>query len=61
MNLSEKLYLSLCITINRYRYSYGRKPKGERLKKLLIPGIFPSYIYENVFENILEGWRKVLK
>jgi hypothetical protein len=39
MSVEEKIYYSLCITKNRYRFSYGRKPKGKRLKSLILPKI----------------------
>jgi len=61
MNINEKLYYSLCITINRFKYSYGRKPKGNRLKTLLIPNIPPAFVYKTIFENILEDWREIFK
>jgi len=38
LTLQEKIFYSICITSNRYRFNYGRKPKGERLKSILIPG-----------------------
>lgn len=41
MTLKEKLFYAMCITKNRYRFSYGRKPKGDKLKALLIPE-FPN-------------------
>lgn len=43
MSLNEKLYYALCITSNRFKFSYGRKPKGDRLAKILLPerGDFP--------------------
>lgn len=37
MTLEEKLYYATIITANRYKFSYGRKPKGERLKQITIP------------------------
>lgn len=37
MSLEVKLYYSVCITANRYLFSYGRKPKGNRLKSLKLP------------------------
>ena len=37
MTIQEKYYYAMCITANRYRFSYGRKPKGDRLPKLLVP------------------------
>jgi Type I restriction modification DNA specificity domain len=46
MSLQEKLYYSAVITAHRPLFSYGRKPKGERLKSLLIPQWAPKFIYE---------------
>lgn len=46
MSLQEKIYYAAVITANRPRFSYGRKPKGERLLGLLVPSQAPSYIYE---------------
>ena len=37
LTLQEKIFYSTCITSNRYRFNYGRKPKGERLKSISIP------------------------
>ncbi len=37
MPLELKLFYSTCITKNRYLFSYGRKPKGEKLKRILLP------------------------
>jgi len=59
MSINEKLYYSLCITINRFRYSYGRKPKGDRLKKLLVPAVPPSFVFDDIFGTILDDWRKI--
>jgi type I restriction enzyme M protein len=36
MPLSFQLFVSIAITNERWRYSYGRKPKGDRLKNLLL-------------------------
>ena len=36
MPLSFRLFIALAITNERWRYSYGRKPKGDRLKNLLL-------------------------
>ena len=42
MSLSEKLYYAMCISANRCNSSYGRKPKGDRLKSILITwGLIP--------------------
>ncbi|MDO5638980.1 MAG: restriction endonuclease subunit S [Neisseria sp.] len=37
MPMEVKLYYAKCITANRYLFSYGRKPKGEKLKSLKLP------------------------
>jgi hypothetical protein len=41
MTVHEKIYYARCITLNRFRFSYGRKPKGERLKSIKLP-TFPE-------------------
>jgi len=54
MSLQEKLYYAMAITCNRRRFSYGRKPKGNRLKDLVIPLYPPEYVYErDYFEEII--------
>jgi Type I restriction modification DNA specificity domain len=43
MNLKEKIFYSMCISKNRYKFSYGRKPKGQRLANIELPNqIFES-------------------
>ena len=37
MTLREKLFYAMCITKNRYKFSYGRKPKGEKLENIMLP------------------------
>ncbi len=37
MSLQEKLAYASLITANRFKFSYGRKPKGDRLEKILLP------------------------
>lgn len=44
MTIQEKLFYAKCITMNRYRFSYGRKPKGNRLKSIELPDVVPSWI-----------------
>ncbi|MFZ7137863.1 MAG: restriction endonuclease subunit S [archaeon] len=44
MGLSEKIYYAQCITKNRYRFSYGRKPKGDRLNSIMLPEHPPKSI-----------------
>lgn len=44
MTLKEKIYYARCITMNRYKFSYGRKPKGDRLKQIELPDTVPSWV-----------------
>ena len=37
MTLREKLFYAMCISRNRFKFSYGRKPKGEKLEAIMIP------------------------
>lgn len=37
MGIKEKIFYAMCITHNRRNFSYGRKPKGERLGKIKLP------------------------
>ena len=61
MSLQEKIYYAICITKNRYKFSYGRKPKGNRLKNILLPSTPPSFVYQNVFNEIFSNWKKIIK
>jgi len=61
MSLSEKLYYAMCISANRCNFSYGRKPKGDRLKSILIPKTPPAFVYEDVFGDIFSKWKKIIK
>jgi hypothetical protein len=61
MSLQEKIYYSICVTSNRFKFSYGRKPKGERLKEILIPACPPDFVYQDVFDEIFESWKKIVK
>lgn len=61
MTLQEKLYYSICITANRFKFSYGRKPKGDRLKNILIPASPPEFVYKEIFDEIFDNWKRVVK
>lgn len=37
MTLREKLFYAMCISRNRYKFSYGRKPKGVKLESIMLP------------------------
>ncbi len=56
MSLQEKLYYAMIITFNRFKFSYGRKPKGNRLLDLKVPEYPPEYIYtKQYFDKVLES------
>lgn len=42
MCLREKLFYAMCITKNRFKFSYGRKPKGAKLESILLPKNIPQ-------------------
>jgi hypothetical protein len=44
MTLQEKIYYARCITLNRLRFSYGRKPKGARLKSVELPDVLSEWV-----------------
>lgn len=48
MTLKEKLFYAYCISFNRFKFSYGRKPKGDKLKAILLPKAIPSQF--NLFD-----------
>ena len=52
MSLLEKIYYARCITKNRYRFSYGRKPKGKRLAMLELPAKIPDSFKAVNIDNI---------
>jgi uncharacterized protein YfkK (UPF0435 family) len=58
MTLLEKIYYARCITKNRYRFSYGRKPKGKRLGMINLPDTMPkefeSVDIESIRKNVNE-------
>lgn len=60
MSLQEKLYYAVCVTRNRYKFSYGRKPKGYRLEELLVPSFPPAFVFDNIFRNILNNWKQLV-
>lgn len=53
MSLQEKLYYAYVISTNRRLFSYGRKPKGERLKGMLIPEWAPHFVYAELLAEKL--------
>lgn len=60
MSLQEKIYYAICVTFNRRKFSYGRKPKGYRLEKLQLPSTPPVFVYDNIFRKVLNNWKKLV-
>ena len=55
MTLEERLFYSMAITSNRYKFDYARKPKGERLLSLLMPEYIGKLkLSNNVMDKIVE-------
>lgn len=54
MTMREKLAYSLFITKNRFKFSYGRKPKGEKLMSILVPDAIPLQWNNSDIEAYLE-------
>lgn len=54
MTLDEKLYYAFCISKNRFKFSYGRKPKGDKLKALMLPARseIPAFVKDTFEERI---------
>ncbi|WP_208952333.1 restriction endonuclease [Rahnella sp. ChDrAdgB13] len=56
MDVREKIFYARCITMNRYLFSYGRKPKGARLKAIELPSEVSDWVWNidasNVWSNL---------
>lgn len=59
MTLIEKLYYSYCISENRYKFSYGRKPKGKRLASIILPDCIPSDLNRKLTHSLNIACNKV--
>ena len=57
LSLKEKLYYATAITTTRWRFSYGRKPKGKRLETLELPAL-PSWVRTRTIPDLEEGFRE---
>lgn len=55
MTLREKLFYAMCISRNRFKFSYGRKPKGDKLASVLLPATISKEFNSLDLENYLEG------
>lgn len=58
MTLREKLFYALCITHNRFKFSYGRKPKGERLKSIMLPAAISRAFNELDLKAVVNSLRE---
>lgn len=56
MCIQEKLFYAQCITNNRYKFSYGRKPKGKRLSAILLPEYPPDYVLGYDIEKVMKNF-----
>ncbi len=61
MGLQEKLFYAQCITYNRYKFSYGRKPKGGRLKSIMIPEYPPEYVLNYDIDSVMRSFNSILE
>ncbi|MCM1134271.1 MAG: restriction endonuclease subunit S [Clostridium sp.] len=61
MELQEKLFYAQCITNNRYKFSYGRKPKGKRLKSIMLPEYPPNYVLDYNINSVVQSFNSVLE
>jgi hypothetical protein len=56
MSLQEKLFYAAVVSANRRLFSYGRKPKGERLRGMLVPEWAPRFVYvEQLAEKLVKN------
>ncbi|MBO5220768.1 MAG: restriction endonuclease subunit S [Clostridia bacterium] len=60
MSLQEKLFYAQCITNNRYKFSYGRKPKGARLLAVKVPEYPPKYVTDYNIDKVVNSFSGVL-
>lgn len=56
MSLNQKLWYAQAISFNRYRFSYGNKPKKDRMMKIQFPEPFelPDYVEQKKLPDISE-------
>jgi len=51
MKLCEKLFYSMCINANAYRYNYGRQA-NKTLKNIELPDVIPQWVYSTDIKPI---------
>lgn len=54
MTIKEKLFYAMCITHNRFKFSYGRKPKGQKLAEILLPNTITKDFDTINIDNIIK-------
>lgn len=56
MSLNQKLWYAQAISFNRYRFSYGNKPKKDRMMKIEFPEPteLPQYVNEKCMPDVSE-------
>ena len=59
MSLKEKLFYSLVITLSRWRFSYGRKPKGTRLESLEVPTV-PNWVETGAIPDLEQEYQGLM-
>ncbi len=52
MDIKLKIFYAMCITKNRFKFSYGRKPKGKRLDNIELPQSIPSWVASEGFIDV---------
>lgn len=53
MTLKEKLFYAMCISHNRFKFSYGRKPKGNKLESILVPSRITKQFETTETDNLV--------
>jgi hypothetical protein len=61
MSLKERLYYAYCITSNRYKFAYARKPKGDRLKSIILPKYPPDFVANYTFKSVLNKFHIIIE
>lgn len=56
MGLAEKIFYAKAITLNREKFSYGRKPKGERLRSIQLPDAAPQWVTDDRVKAVSFGF-----
>ncbi|HEY0460097.1 MAG TPA: restriction endonuclease subunit S [Pyrinomonadaceae bacterium] len=51
MSKKEKMFYAMCITKNRFKFNYGRKPKGNKLENIILPVSVSDWVGEVQIPN----------